>query len=121
MQKEDCNAIITLRNGKEYERPKLPISADIPTRDEPIVDKNARNEKEYEKYKKVIVSKDKKSIFNHLSFPSSMQRHKVGDKTFEVLKVLKQVKISIPLLHIIKQMLAYAKFLKDLCTLEKKD
>ena len=121
MQKEDCNAIITLKNGKEYERPKLPISADIPTRDEPIVDKNARNEKEYEKYEKVIVGKDKKSVFNNLLFPSAMQRHKVGDKNLEILEVSKQVKISIPLLDIIKQMLAYAKFLKDLCTLEKKD
>ena len=33
VQKEDCNAVITLRNGKEYEGPKLPISEDIPTRD----------------------------------------------------------------------------------------
>ena len=119
MQKEDCNAVITLRNGKEYERPKLAISEDILIRNEPIVEKNARNEKEYEKYKKVIVSKDKKSIFNHLSFPSSMQRHKVGDKTFEVLKVLKQVKFIIPLLDMIKQVLAYAKLLKDLCTMKK--
>ena len=59
MQKEDCNAVITLKNGKEYEGPKLPVSEDIPTRDEPIVEKNARNEKEYEKYEEVIMSKDK--------------------------------------------------------------
>ncbi|XP_034690593.1 uncharacterized protein LOC117918190 [Vitis riparia] len=26
VQKEDCNAVITLRNGKEYEGPKLPVS-----------------------------------------------------------------------------------------------
>ena len=39
MQKEDCNTVITLKNGKEYEGPKLPISEDIPTRDEPIVEK----------------------------------------------------------------------------------
>ena len=45
VQKEDYNAIITLRNGKEYEGPKLSISEDIPTRDEPTVEKNARNEK----------------------------------------------------------------------------
>ncbi|RVW82392.1 Retrovirus-related Pol polyprotein from transposon 17.6 [Vitis vinifera] len=48
-------------------------------------------------------------VFNH-------KRHKVGDKTLEILEVLKQVKINIPLLDMIKQVPAYAKFLKDLCT-----
>ena len=59
MKKEDCNVVITLKNGKEYEGPKLPVSEDIPTRDKPTKEKNARNEKKYEKYKEVIVSKNK--------------------------------------------------------------
>ena len=59
VQKEDCNAVITLRNRKEYEGPKLPISEYIPARDEPTVEKNVRNEKAYEKYEEVIVSKNK--------------------------------------------------------------
>ena len=59
MQKEDCNAVITLRNGKEYEGPKLPVSEDIPARNEPTMEKNVRNEKAYEKYEEVIVSKNK--------------------------------------------------------------
>ncbi|RVW41548.1 hypothetical protein CK203_068195 [Vitis vinifera] len=114
VQKEDCNAVITLRNGKEYEGPKLPVSEeDIPARDEPTVEKNVRNEKASEKYEEVIVSKNKMSVSNHLPFPSAMQRHKVGDKTLEILEVLKQVKINIPLLDMIKQVPAYAKFLKD--------
>ncbi|KAL6327168.1 hypothetical protein AAG906_015207 [Vitis piasezkii] len=75
VQKEDCNAVITLRNGKEYEGPKLPVT---------------------------------------------MQRHKVGDKTLEILEVLKQVKINIPLLDMIKQVPAYAKFLKDLCIVKRR-
>ena len=37
----------------------------------------------------------------------------------EILKVLKQVKINIPLLDMIKQVPTYAKFLKDLCTMKK--
>ena len=119
MKKEDCNVVITLKNGKEYEGPKLPVSEDIPTRDEPIVEKNARNEKEYEKYEEVIMSKDKRSVSNHLPFPSAMQRHKVGNKTLEILEVLRQVKINIPLLDMIKQVPAYAKFLKDLCIVKR--
>ncbi|RVW50179.1 Retrovirus-related Pol polyprotein from transposon opus [Vitis vinifera] len=42
-----------------------------------------------------------------------------GDKTLEILEVLKQVKINIPLLDMIKQVPAYAKFLKDLCTVKR--
>ncbi|KAL6338699.1 hypothetical protein AAG906_023848 [Vitis piasezkii] len=72
VQKEDFNTVITLRSGKEYEGPKLPISEDILTRDEPTMEKNVRNEKEYEKYEEVIVSKDKKSVSNHLPFPLAM-------------------------------------------------
>ena len=68
VQKEDCNAVITLRNKKEYEGPKIPISEDILARDEPTVEKNASNEKESEKYEQVIVSKDKRSVSNHLPF-----------------------------------------------------
>nr|CAN76918.1 hypothetical protein VITISV_027710 [Vitis vinifera] len=119
VQKEDCNVVITLKNGKEYEWPKLPVSEDIPVRDEPTVEKNARNEKMSKKYEEVIMSKDKMSISNHLPFPLAMQRHKVEDKTLEILKVLKQVKINIPLLDMIKQVPTYAKFLKDLCTMKK--
>ena len=78
MQKEDCNVVITLKNGKEYEWPKLPVSEDIPVRDEPTVEKNARNEKMSKKYEEVIMSKDKMSISNHLPFPSAMQRQNGG-------------------------------------------
>ena len=72
MKKEDCNVVITLKNGKEYEGPKLPVSEDIPTRDKPTKEKNARNEKMSEKYEEVIMSKDKRSISNHLPFPLAM-------------------------------------------------
>ena len=34
----------------------------------------------------------------------------------EILEVLRQVKVNIPLLDMIKQVPTYAKFLKDLCT-----
>ncbi|RVW83515.1 hypothetical protein CK203_054208 [Vitis vinifera] len=51
-------------------------------------------------------------VFNH-------KKHKVGDKTLEILEVLKQVKINIPLLDMIKQVFAYAKFLKDLWNMKR--
>ena len=42
------------------------------------------------------------------------------NKTLEILEVLKQVKINIPLLDMIKQVSAYAKFLKDLCIVKRR-
>ena len=105
--------------GKNMKGPKLPLSEDIPAKDEPTMEKIARNEKQSKKYVEVIVSKDKRSVSNHLPFLSAMQRHKVGDKTLEIFEVLKQVKINIPLLDMIKKVLAYAMFLKDLCTMKK--
>ena len=42
------------------------------------------------------------------------------NRNFEILEVLKQVKVNIPLLDAIKQIPSYAKFLKDLCTIKHK-
>ncbi|RVW99480.1 hypothetical protein CK203_038495 [Vitis vinifera] len=48
------------------------------------------------------------------------KRHKNGVQDLEILEVLKQAKINIPLLDMIKQVLTYAKFLKDLCTVKRR-
>ena len=37
----------------------------------------------------------------------------------EILEVLRQVKVNIPLLDMIKQIPTYAKFLKNLCTIKR--
>ena len=51
-------------------------------------------------------------------FPHALRSKKVSNQT-EILEVLRQVKVNIPLLDMIKQVLTYAKFLKDLCTVKK--
>ena len=38
----------------------------------------------------------------------------------EIFEVLRLVEVNIPLLDMIKQVLAYAKFLKDLCTVKRR-
>ena len=38
----------------------------------------------------------------------------------EILEVLRQVKVNIPLLDMIKQVPMYAKFLKELCTIKRR-
>jgi hypothetical protein len=45
---------------------------------------------------------------------------KQGEQIQAMMEVFKQVKINIPLLDAIQQVLAYAKFLKDLCTQKRK-
>ena len=45
---------------------------------------------------------------------------KQGEKIQAMMEVFKQVKINIPLLDAIQQVLAYAKFLKDLSTQKRK-
>ena len=53
------------------------------------------------------------------SFPKTLQSRKVVNKATEIFEVLKQVKVNIPLLDIIKQVPSYAKFLKYLCTMKR--
>uniref|UniRef100_A0A2N9HHG0 RNA-directed DNA polymerase n=1 Tax=Fagus sylvatica TaxID=28930 RepID=A0A2N9HHG0_FAGSY len=53
-------------------------------------------------------------------FPQALRLPKNLDVTTEILEHLHQVKVNLPLLHIIKQMSAYAKVIKDLCTVKRK-
>ena len=53
-------------------------------------------------------------------FPQMLISPQKVNQNFEILEVLKQVKVNIPLLNAIKQIPLYAKFLKDLCTVKRK-
>ena len=65
---------------------------------------------------KVLIKEE--MMKKHISPPFSQALHgKNGIKNAsEILEVLRQVKVNIPLLDMIKQVPTYAKFLKDLCT-----
>ena len=52
-------------------------------------------------------------------FPQALKTKKKASQQAGILEVLRQVKVNIPLLDIIKQVPAYAKFLKDICTIKK--
>ena len=52
-------------------------------------------------------------------FPQALRSKKKASQQAGILEFLRQVKVNIPLLDIIKQVPAYAKFLKDLCTVKK--
>ncbi|RVW77700.1 hypothetical protein CK203_053380 [Vitis vinifera] len=52
-------------------------------------------------------------------FPQALHGKKGIRNAFEILEVLRQVKVNILLLDMIKQVPTYAKFLKDLCTIKR--
>ena len=52
-------------------------------------------------------------------FPQALRKKKSSVNQTEMLEVLRQVKVNIPLLDMIKQVPTYAKFLKDLCTVKR--
>ena len=118
-------AIITLRGGKQVDQP-------MPKPEENKGGEQEENVKEQEKWKEVneddrpkkdeIVNEEVKKEDKLLSppFPKALQSRKVVNSAIEIFEVLKQVKVNIPLLDMIKQVLPYAKFLKDLCTMKRK-
>ena len=53
-------------------------------------------------------------------FPQSLRGKKGVNNPTEIFEVLRQVKVNIPLLDMIKQVLTCAKFLKDLCTVKRR-
>ena len=52
-------------------------------------------------------------------FPQALRGKKGVNNPIKIFEVLRKVKVNIPLLDIIKQVPAYAKFLKDLCTVKR--
>ena len=52
-------------------------------------------------------------------FPQALKAKKKAINQVEMLEVLRQVKVNIPLLDMIKQVPTYAKFLKDLCIVKR--
>ena len=52
-------------------------------------------------------------------FPQALRKRKNSVNQTEILEVLRQAKVSIPFLDMIKQVPTYAKFLKDLCTVKR--
>ena len=53
------------------------------------------------------------------SFPQALRGKNGVNNSSEIFEVLKQVKVNIPLLVMIKKVPTYAKFLKDLCNIKR--
>ena len=77
-----------------------------------------KKEKEAES-ERVIISEDSVKKNMPSPFPQALRSKKKIPNQTEIWDVLKQVKVNIPLLDMIKQVPTYANFLKDMCTVKK--
>ena len=103
---DEVKAIITLRSGKEIEHP-VPKPA-----------RETRGEEEVEP-EHIFIKEDSMKKSMPPPFPQALRGKKKASKQEGILEVLRQVKVNIPLLDMIKQVPTYAKILKDLCTIKK--
>ena len=102
----EVKAIITLRSGKEVDQP-LPKHVEETIKGEEL-------EPEH-----IFLKEDSMKHCMPPPFPQALRGKKKASQQTGILEVLRQVKVNIPLLDIIKQVLTYAKFLKDLFTINK--
>ncbi|KAL4632853.1 hypothetical protein ACB092_04G081200 [Castanea dentata] len=110
---EEVKAVTILRSGKEIDK-----SA-------PLITKESKESKETPiKEEKVETESlgldDIEQCPIPPPFPQALKLPRKLDTTSEILEHLHQVKINFPLLHVIKQVLAYAKVIKDLSTIKRK-
>ena len=103
---DEVKAIITLGSGKEVDQP-MP---------KPVEESREREELQSEH---ILLKEDSMKHSMPPPFPQALRSKKKASQQAGILEVLRQVKVNIPLLDIIKQVPAYAKFLKDLCTIKK--
>ena len=68
---------------------------------------------------KVLIKGDVMKKHTPPPFPQALHGKKGIKNASEILEVLRKVKVTIPLLDMIKQVPTYAKFLKDLCTVKR--
>ena len=120
-------AMITLRSGKVVDLPITTPKQETEReteeeKKEKFKGKRPRNNTKKEDHdfsvneepERTIVKEDMRK--NHMppTFPQALHGKKGINNASEILEVLRQVKVNIPLLDTIKQSLTYAKFLKDL-------
>ena len=103
---DEVKSIITLRSGKEVDQP-LPK----------LVEESRQGEEMQPEH--ILLEEDSMKYRIPPPFPQALRGKKKATQQAGILEVLRQVKVNIPLLDLIKQVPAYAKFLKDLCTIKK--
>ena len=103
---DEVKAVVTLRSGRELHTVVPELVKSAPVGAEPLQEEQS-------------MVKEEVKIRIPPPFPQVLRKKKNRVNQTEMLEVLRQVKVNIPLLDMIKQVPIYAKFLKDLCTVKK--
>ena len=103
---DEVKVVVTLRSGKELKPADPALVKSAPTVVDPPQEEQSPSREEV----KISVPPP---------FPQALRKKKSSVNQTEMLEVLRQVKVNIPLLYMIKQVPTYAKFLKDLCTVKR--
>ena len=104
---DKVKAVITLRNGKKKVEQLMP---------KPLDETEEGKDVEPEM---ILIKEDMMKTSMPPPFPQALRGKKGVKNSSEIFEVLRQVKVNIPLLDMIKQVLTCAKFLKDLCTVKR--
>ncbi|RVX01139.1 Retrovirus-related Pol polyprotein from transposon 17.6 [Vitis vinifera] len=126
----EVKAVITLRSGKEVDQPlpKVRQDEELMSKKTLVKEKNNQEEKSgkksaskssIEEEPRIVIKEDMMKKHMPPPFPQALHGKKEIKNSSEILEVLRQVKVNIPLLDMIKQVPTYAKFLKDLCTVKR--
>ena len=115
--RENASAII-LRSGKEVEIPvkAAPTSLKQEKEQNIVIDKDVPNDDDIPK-RKLPPLFDYKPI---PPFPQALADSREGEKIKDLYETVRRCEVNIPLLDAIKQVPRYAKFLKELCTIKRK-
>ena len=125
------DALRTLRSGKLYDNGvQNPPEEELqpPTEQEKESEKEAEAEVEKKKEKEKEPESTRKSNLKHASqpfvspipYPQRLQKEKRDRQFSDLYSMLSKVKINLPLLEVISNVPAYAKFFKELCSKKKK-
>ncbi|RVW79481.1 hypothetical protein CK203_050059 [Vitis vinifera] len=126
----EVKAVITLRSGKEVDQPlpKVRQDEELMSRRTLVKENNNQEEKSgkknasnpsIEEEPRIVIKEDMMKKHMPPPFPQALHGKKGIKNSSEILEILRQVKVNIPLLDMIKQVPTYAKFLKDLCTVKR--
>ena len=103
---DEVKVIITLRSGKELKQL------------EPKPKEEGQEAKEA-KLDEVVTKENAVKNSTPPPFPQALKAKKKAINQAEILEVLRQVKVNIPLLYMIKQVPMYSKFLKVVCKVKR--
>ena len=104
---DEVKVVVTLRSGKQL-RPVVPA-----------LDKTTPPTVAYPPEEEQSAKREEVKTSVPPPFPQPLRKKKNSVNQTEMLEVLRQVNVNIPLLDMIKQVPTYAKFLKDLCTVKR--